>query len=177
MQAMRRTLSISLLAALGACHHDRAAAPRDLTTLVSKGNVQVLVLQEPSSTRDTAVFTVRVIAAADVPLAAYQGALLFDPAAFEVYEVSVPEAADGEFRIANKNDATTGRLRFAAFATEKFSSTEVLTVKGHLKTANAIANFDATLDLAGETKGTAVTGSRLQRASGVRNAITGDLLK
>jgi len=174
---LTRAVTIAMVAALGACHHDRAAAPRDLTTLVSKGNVQVLILQEPTSTRDTAVFTVRVVAAADVPLAAYQGALLFDPAAFEVYDVITPDNADGEFRIANKNDATTGKLRFAAFATEKFASTEILTVKGHLKSATAIANFDATLDLAGETKGTSVAGARLQRANGVRNALTGDLVK
>jgi hypothetical protein len=174
--AKRALVAISAITAFTACRHDAPTVPSALTSGLAKGSVQVLVLQNPSISPDTQSFTVHVVTP-DVPLAAFQGALTFNAAAFTVYDVQTPEPVGGEYRVVNAATAASGRMRFAAFAPDHFASDVVFTVRGRLTGSAVAAQFDAVLDVAGETKGSRIPAARLIRAGGARDGGTGGLLK
>jgi hypothetical protein len=176
MRALVAASALSALAALPACHRDAPMVPSSLTSTVAKGTVQVMVLENPSVSPDTQSFTVHVVTL-DVPLAAFQGALTFNARAFTVYDVQTPDPVGGEYRVANAATAAVGRIRFAAFAPDHFASDVVFTVRGRLTGSAAEAQFDAALDVAGETKGARIPATRLVRAGGARDAASGGLLK
>ena len=124
----QRALLIGTLCLVAACRDDAPLAPpAPLSAMVEKGHVQLVIQQDRRLAGDSALFIVHVVGN-DVPLAAYQGEITFNPVTFDVLAVRAPEAREGEFHIVNGDAAATGRIRFAGFTPEGFTNTEALRI-------------------------------------------------
>src|SRR5205085_12313913 len=125
--------------------------------------VRAYVVQEPGATADRATLTIR-LQSKDLGVAAYQGRLEFDKDAIEILEATSP--TDDGTRLVNPN-AGPGVLKFAGFATESFSGN--IAVKLVVRPIKPLdqANFVATLDVAGESNGSAVQASRMMPGRGL----------
>lgn len=150
----RRTIAFAALT-MGAvaCDGTPVTAPAMLAPppLEARG-VRAYVVEEMGGTADRVTLTIR-IQSKDVGVAAYQGRLEFDPSVVEILEATVP-SGDGT-RLVNAA-AGPGTLRFAGFATEKFTGATAVTLVVHPLKPLAQANFLTSLDVAGEANGTAL---------------------
>ena len=175
MNSSRLSVLVCALALVGASACDDgknpAAVGPDPAAALPTGAIQVLVQQQPVTTAGRLTFAVKVITK-DVSVGAYQGALTFEPGAFELVSVESPSAKDGEFHIVNTADFAKGRIRFAAYATEAFDGTDafLVTVKPLVPLENA--KLVGALDVAGEVTGAAVAKTMLQSSRGILEART-----
>jgi hypothetical protein len=168
---MRQRILLVTLACLAlSCSDQSPTAPTaNVSALVPKGSVQVVIQQDTHITGDSALFIVNVVGN-DVPVAAYQGTITFSPGALEVLSVRTPPANAGEFRIVNDRETGAGRIRFAGFSPEAFGSTEALRIVARVTRGLSATNMVGTLDVAGETAGTAVRKQNLRASDGLRDA-------
>ena len=166
-------IAIAAVAVVTACAEKHPTAPKtDLVTLVGHGNVQVMVEQDTRAGGDSAIFVVNIVGNS-VPVASYQGVLTFDPNAMSVVQVPTPTGTSGEFRVVNAADAATGTVRFAGFATEKFSTTEAFRLVGVFKPGKVPVNIVGKLDVAGETTGSSIRASALKASNAVLDLYSG----
>jgi hypothetical protein len=167
-------LALSLLLVGGtACKEKHPTAPKaELVTLVGQGKVQVMIQQDTRVKGDSAVFVVSIVGNG-VPVASYQGTLTFDVGSMDIKAVETPTAVAGEFRIVNGTDMAKGSLRFAGFATERFSTVEAFRIVGNFKPGNVPTNLLGRLDVAGETTGSAIRASNLMASNAVLDAYSG----
>ena len=167
-----RTVLLALACLTAACRETTPTAPvTSLDGLVAKGHVQIVIQQDRRVSGDSALFIVRVVGN-DVPLAAYQGEVTFNAAAFEVLAVRVPESQNGEFRIVNSDAASTGRIQFAGLTPEAFTSSEALRIVARVRDGLAGAALEGSITVAGEAAGTALRPELLRHSDGVRDAFT-----
>jgi len=159
-----------LTLAVVACRDDQiATAPLSvLTAALPSGAVEAVIQQERGPAPGTVRLTVRVLAK-DTVLAAYQGALTFAVGAFEVVSVSTPVGSDGEVHLVNSTDLAAGRLPFAAYAPERFSTDEAFSVVVRPTLPLDAMHLSAALDVAGVASGRALAGTSLRRSAGVRD--------
>jgi hypothetical protein len=174
---MRSRLLVGLLiCCAAACKDSQPLTPQTtLTGLVPKGDVQLLILQDRTITGDSVVFVVNVVPNG-VPMAAYQGTVSFASTEMDVLAVRTPEAGAGEFRVVNADAAGTGRIRFAAFATQAFATTEAFRIVARLHGGLQAVNLAGVIDLAGEVAGNAIRADRLRASEGIRDAVTNQQL-
>ena len=90
-----------------------------------------------------------------------------------VVQVPTPTGTSGEFRVVNAADAATGTVRFAGFATEKFSTTEAFRLVGVFKPGKVPVNIVGKLDVAGETTGSSIRASALKASNAVLDLYSG----
>ena len=167
-----RTVLMAILCLAAACRDDAPVAPSaPLSTLVGKGQVQLVIQQDRRLAGDSALFIVHVVAN-DVPLAAYQGEITFNAATFDVLAVRTPDPQDGEFRIVNGAAAASGRIQFAGFTPEGFTHTEALRIVARMRDGLAASDLDGTITVAGEVAGASMRPEQLRRSDGVRDART-----
>ncbi len=162
----RNAIALSMLAVLAAACDDEKPAPAPALlapTPIDGQGVRAYVVQEPGATADRVTLTIR-IQSKDLGVAAYQGRLEFDKDAIEIIEATSP--SDDGTRLVNPN-AGVGMLKFAGFATEKFTGNTAATLIVHPLKPLDQANFVATLDVAGESNGSAVQAARLMPARGL----------
>ena len=172
MTNAHRLALMLILGSLLACRSDEPLAPPRAVpfTPSTKGSVQVLIERSPQLRGDTVLFIVRVIGEG-LPLAAYQGTVTFSTAAMDALAVKAPDTQDGEYRVVNDRELAAGRIRFAAFAPQAFSSTEAFRIFARLKQGALATNLVGTLEVAGNTAGAAVRPQLLLRSDGVHNVI------
>lgn len=156
--------TLALAAAATTACDDTATAPLPLPPqiTVETGTVIAYIVQEAGGTPDRVTLTLHV-QGKDVPVAAYQGALEFDPAAMEVIEATAP--GDGS-RLVNAQ-AGPGLLKFAGFSAEPFTGTTAVRLVVRPITSIAAANLRPTLAVVGEATGTAVAKDRMLATPGV----------
>lgn len=167
----RSALSLLFVAsvAVSACHDETpATAPIGITDLAPKNGVAAAIIQTPGPQVGTVRLTVRVFAR-DIELGSYQGAVTFAPGSFELVSVDTPEGIDGEMHIVNSTEIGAGRIRFAAYATEKFVSEDAFSFIVRPTAGTTAMKLAATLDVAGETSGVALTEPQLRATTGVRD--------
>jgi hypothetical protein len=165
--------ALAVMTVVTSCADKHPTAPQtDLVTLVGTGNVQVMVQQDTRASGDSAIFVVSVVGNG-VPVASYQGVLTFDPNALSISQVPTPSGTTGEFRIVNAAEVASGTVRFAGFATEKFSNTEVFRLVGVFKPGKVPVNIVGTLDVAGETTGSSIRASSLKASNALRDLYSG----
>jgi hypothetical protein len=167
---MKKLLSGGLLLFAAACQDGRTATSIVDAGQVPAGNVQLVIQQQPAS-GDSAVFIVRVIGHG-VPVAAYQGAVTFLPGGMDVTSVSTPEAQNGEYRVVNSGDASSGRIRFAGFATGDMQSTEAFRIVARVHTPLAALKLQGVLDVVGQATGMNIAPDHLKPSDGVFDAVT-----
>lgn len=167
----RSAFSLLLVASLAAaaCNEDiPVTAPVGFTDLVPKNGVAAAIIQTPGPQVGTVRLTVRVLSS-DVELGSYQGAVTFAPGSFELVSISTPEGIEGEMHIVNDTEIGAGRIRFAAYATEKFSEETAFSFIVRPTAGTAAMKMAATLDVAGQTSGVALTEPQLRATTGVRD--------
>lgn len=168
MNANRLCIALALLAL--ACR-DQAppASSQDLASTVPRGSTQVFVQQAPITQADRVTFVVRVVANG-VSVGAYQGAVTFVPGAFELVGIETPKGASGDLYLVNPAGFAGGRIRFAAYTTEKFTDTEAFRVTVKPLKPLGEARLTGTLDVAGEVSGVRMSRSRIMASRGILDA-------
>ena len=164
-----RIALIASLCVLAGCKQDRTlTAPVDLVQMAPKGGLQAFVQQQAGQQAGTVEYVVRVVGH-DAEVAAYQGWIRFDTTALTITAIRTPSGEDGEVRVVNTEEARSGAFRFAAYATEHLASTEMLTIVATPRQAG-VPRIEATLDVAGTTKGAAYARSRMFASDGIIDA-------
>lgn len=154
---------------LSACRDQGLVGPGvDLLRLIPSGGTQVVIQQEPGAEPGITTFVVRVLTRRG-DLASYQGAVTFAPGAFELIATSTPTGGDGEMFVVNPQMAA-GRIRFAAFATEDFSTDEALRFSVRTLVPLADAQLKGSLEVAGIVGGAALQDGALLASDGLRDA-------
>lgn len=165
---IRRLAALSLLVlAATACRDTAPLEPVDLATLVPAGGTQVVIQRETGPEVGTETFIVRVITRR-ADLASYQGEVTFAAGAFDLVRTITPAGADGEMYLVNPQ-VESGRIRFAALATEAFSTTEAFRFVVRPKTALDAMDVRASLSVAGIVAGAALEAAELRASDGVRD--------
>jgi hypothetical protein len=166
---LRRLGAIALLAVTAACRDDGATAPAlDLTRLVPTGGTQLVLQEEPGPTPGTTTYVVRVITTRG-DLASYQGTVTFTPGSAELVGALAARGGDGEMFLVNPQ-AEAGTIRFAAFATERFSTDEAFRFTVRPAATRSAMQLRGTLDVAGVVGGSAIEAAQLKAAKGVYDA-------
>jgi hypothetical protein len=174
---IRRFGFAAIVLGLASCRDDAPTAVKTLPLLPStSGTASVVIQREPLGSGDNVVFVVRIVGN-NLPIAAYQGVVTFSPKALQVLSVSTPSGTGGEYRVVNDRELAAGRIRFAAFAPEAFSSTEAFRFVARLNDTLLAANLAGALDVAGAPSGSAVRRESLLRSDGVHDALTNRLLE
>lgn len=164
---MHRTTRITwlllpaLVLMLGACREDMNV-PTGQNNLppLDPSTVMAVVQREPTAPSGTVRYTVRVIAR-DLKIAAYQGALTFTPGGLELVSLETPLGLDGEPRVVNTGEMADGRIRFAAFTADQFTSDRVFTATFRVNDPRAEASLRADLDVVGTPEGQAVASTAI----------------
>ncbi len=170
MRFLRLATTGLALLAVSACRDAGMTSPGvDLTRLIPMGSAQVVIQQEAGPEPGTMTFVVRVLARRD-DLAAYQGSVRFAPGSFELLATLAPEGVDGEMHLVNA-EPDAGRIRFAAFATEDFATTEAFRFVVRPTGSLAAMRLGASLDVAGIVGGAALEAAQLNAADGVRDRL------
>lgn len=166
---LRRLGAIALLAVTVACRDDGATAPAiDLTRLVPTGGTQLVLQEEPGPTPGTTTYVVRVLTKRE-DLASYQGTITFAPGSAELVGALAPRGGDGEMFLVNPQ-GEAGTIRFAAFATERFSTDEALRFTVRPTGSLGAMQLRGMLDVAGVVGGSALEAAQLKAAEGVYDA-------
>lgn len=165
MTRLRSALPMLVLAVV-ACR-DESPAAIDLITLVPEGSSQVILQQEPGPAPGTYTYIVRVLSRG-TGMASVQGSVSFAPGSLELLGTSTPEGGEGVAYLVNPV-AAEGRLRFAAFAPEAFTTDEVFRFSARHKASLETIAFQAELEAAGVTEGTALDAKTFRKSEGVRD--------
>lgn len=176
MRTISRALLLSALVGSAACREDTPVGTvADLTRTLPAEAVQAMVQSSEGPSVGTIRLRVRVLTK-DVPLASYQGVITFDAGSFELVSVETPRSEEGGMHLVNPGEIANGQIRFAAFTTEKFADDEAFSLI--VKPLRPIGQMQlkATLDVAGETSGTALAGAQLRGSTGVHDH-TGRLIQ
>jgi hypothetical protein len=170
MCSLIRILPLVGLLPLAAClDDDRRPAAAEPTDPVAIGAdiIQPIVEQLGAPASDGTVrYRIR-IPRGQLGVAAYSGTVQLDLDRVEVIDIAIPEAGDDEARVLNRSELTHGRLRFAAFAAEKFTTDELLTMTVRTRGAGADAPLVVALDVVGDQAGKAAPMSQLRMSQGV----------
>lgn len=127
-------------------------------------SVRASIEARPPAADGTVQLTVR-LAPTGLTLGAYQGRLQFAPGSLQVVRVVTP-SGDGT-RMSNPADSARGVIRFAGYAVNGFTRTEVLTLVVRPVRPFDRAALRAHLDVASDLAGTAVAKAQLHAATGV----------
>lgn len=176
MRTISRALLVAGVFAASACTEDAPVGTvTDLTRTLPAEAVQALVQSSEGPSAGTIRLRIRILTK-DVPLASYQGVVSFDAGSFELVSVETPRAEEGGMYLVNPGEIANGQIRFAAFTTEKFLDDEAFSLI--VKPLRPIGQMQlrATLDVAGETSGTALAGAQLRGSTGVHDQ-TGRLIQ
>jgi hypothetical protein len=167
---LRALAVLAAATALTACKDHQTFAPPavELVEFVPVGGVQVMLVQSAGPTEGTLRYRVRVIAR-EVDMAAYQGAVTFAPGAFEFLGIEHSDPTDGESHFVNAEGFKDGKIRFAAWATEKFKTDEAFAFIVR-STGAAAPNLSASLEVAGESTGAALSDAVLRASAGIRDS-------
>ena len=163
----RGMLVLTLVAAAGCDDRPPVAGGLLAPVPLTSAGARAYVVQEAGGTADRVTLTIHVDAK-DIPIAAYQGRLQFDPDALEIIEATTP--SDGT-RLVNAATAGPGLVKFAGFSTEVFGQTAAVRLVVKPLKPIAMANLVASLDVVGEVSGAAVTKDRLLQARGIYTAV------
>ena len=101
----------------------------------------------PGAAAGESVVVLRITSAGR-PLASYQGLITFSTEKVEIVSADVPTDA---YRVVNKDDAPTGKLRFAGFATDGFHADTALKIRVRSRASGAALTVK--LDVAGDVVG------------------------
>lgn len=148
-----------------------SASQQDLIRIVPRGSTQVFIQQAPATQADRVTLVVRVVANG-VSVGAYQGAVTFAPGAFELIGIETPKGGSGDLFLVNPAGFAEGRIRFAAYTTEKFSDTEAFRVTVKPLKPLGEARVAGSLDVAGEVSGVRVSRSKIVASRGILDAVS-----
>lgn len=162
------TLAVLAVAAT-ACRDEGTTAPAlDLSRLVPTGGTQLVLQEEPGPTPGTTTYVVRVLTKRE-DLASYQGTITFAPGSAELVGTLATRGGEGEMFLVNPQ-AEAGSIRFAAFATERFSTDEALRFTVRPTGSLGAMQLRGTLDVAGVVGGSALEAAALKATEGVYDA-------
>lgn len=167
MRTTRSMLPLALaLLGVAACAEEpmATAVPADLTAALNSGTVQAVIEQGEPLAEGKMRYRVRILAKKG-ELASYQGMLTFAPGAIE--SVAVPETADGEVHLVNREQLAEGKVRFAGYAPEELSTSEAFSFV--VTRGGSIPEMAVALEVAGTPAGVTKPASQLRGAQDVRD--------
>jgi hypothetical protein len=144
-----------------------SAVPADLSASMNSGAVHAVIEQGEPTSDGKVRYTVRILAKKG-EVASYQGALEFAPGSVAIDEVTIPETAEGEVHLVNRETIAEGRIRFAAYAPEELSTTEAFSILVSPK-GGELPALAVSLDVAGSPEGVAKPAALLRGARDIRD--------
>jgi hypothetical protein len=144
-----------------------SAVPADLSASMNAGAVHAVIEQGEPTADGKVRYTVRILAKKG-EVASYQGALEFDPESVAIDEVTIPETAEGEVHLVNRETIPQGKIRFAAYAPEELSTTEAFSILVS-PTGGELPALTVSLEVAGTPEGVAKPASQLRGARDIRD--------
>ncbi|MBU6367013.1 MAG: hypothetical protein KJT01_12450 [Gemmatimonadetes bacterium] len=161
-------LVIALLGAVACTQEPMApAVPADLSPSLNTGAVHAVIEQGDRSADGKIRYTVRILARKG-EMASYQGVLTFPAGSVAIDAVSVPETADGEVHMVNREQLAEGKIRFAGYAPEELSTSEAFSFTVTPRGAGT-PDFAVALDVAGSPEGVAKPAALLRGTREVRD--------
>lgn len=161
-------LVIALLGAVACTEEPMApAVPADLSPSLNAGTVHAVIEQGDRTADGKIRYTVRILARKG-EMASYQGALVFTPGSVTIDAVTVPEAANGEVHLVNREQLAEGRIRFAGYAPEELSTSEAFSFTVASR-GGGTPDFAVSLDVAGSPEGAAKPASMLRGTREIRD--------
>jgi hypothetical protein len=144
---------VAVALAAGGCNDQITPPEQRREREEGKAPIDVQVVAMRSAEADVLRYEVRLEQNA-LALGAYQGVLHFDANALELMNASAP--GDG-YRLVNSENAASGVVRFAGFATAGFSAANALTLELKRRSGSlSSAAPTARLEIAGALNGAAI---------------------
>jgi hypothetical protein len=167
---------VAVLLGAAACTEESmaTAVPADISASVNTGTVHAVIEQGDRTADGKVRYLVRILAKKG-EMASYQGTLTFTPGSVAIDAVTVPETADGEVHIVNRDQLAEGKIRFAGYAPEELATTEAFSVLVTPR-GSGTPDFAVALDVAGSPDGVAKPAGMLRGSREVRDK-NGNILR